>query len=126
MAEAKIGAEERERVFLGLSLFNHQRGQSVKKDEEEKMGQADWGSLSENSAANASRAPDVLALRFFNHSRGASNGERAAFAFLPHGFLDLRACRNCSCIGESFLINLAFINLPSNRLVQKNGYLEGV
>jgi len=80
----------------------------------------------ENNAAKASRALGVFSLRFFNHSRGASKGERAAFGLLPRGFLALRACRNCSCRGESFLINLAFINLPSNSLVQRNGIPMGV
>ena len=80
----------------------------------------------ENNAAKASRALGVFSPRFFNHSRGASKGERAAFAFLPRGFLVLRVCRNCSCKGESFLINLAFINLPSNSLVQKNANSTGV
>src|SRR5262249_29901769 len=55
-----------------------------------------------------------------------SKGVRAVFDFLPRGFLALRACRNCSCRGESFLINLAFINLLSNCPVQRNGYSEGV
>jgi hypothetical protein len=74
----------------------------------------------ENNAAKASRAPDVLSPRFFNHSRGASKGERAAFDFLLRGFRALRVCRNCSWSGESFLINFAFINLPSNSFVPKN------
>jgi hypothetical protein len=88
--------------------------QSAGKEKAEKRtpeSQADWGSLLENNAAKASRALGVFSVRFFNHSRGASNGERAAFAFLPRGFLALRVCRNCSCNGESFLINFAFINL---------------
>src|SRR5215510_5473236 len=86
--------------------------------------QADWGSLLANNAAKASRALGVFSVRFFNHSRGASNGERAAFAFLPRGFLALRVCRNCSCSGESFLINFAFINLPSNSLDRKSTRLN--
>jgi hypothetical protein len=79
-----------------------------------------------NNAAKASRAPEAFSLRFFSHSAVVSKGARAAFDFLPRGFLALRGCRNCSCRGESFLINFAFINLPSNSLVQRNGYPEGV
>jgi hypothetical protein len=45
---------------------------------------------------------------------------------LLRGFLALRVCRNCSCRGESFLINLAFINLPSYSLVLRNGSPKGV
>jgi hypothetical protein len=81
----------------------------------------------ENNAAKASRAVVAFSLRFFNHSAVVTKGERAAlFDFLPRGFLALRVCRNCSCSGESFLINLAFINLPSNCLVQMNESSKGV
>jgi hypothetical protein len=79
-----------------------------------------------NNAAKASRAVEAFSLRFFNHSAVVSKGERAAFNFLPRGFLAFRECRNCSCRGESFLINLAFINLPSNCLFQMNESSNGV
>ncbi len=89
--------------------------------------QADCGSPSEKSAAKASRALEASAPRFFSHSAVTSKGERGAAGFLPRGFLVLRACRNCSCNGESFLINLAFfiIYSPSNRrLLKKSCAME--
>jgi hypothetical protein len=80
----------------------------------------------ENNAANASRAVEAFSLRFFNHSAVVSKGDRTAlFDFLPRGFLALRVCRICSCSGESFLINFAFITLPSNCLYPNERKFKG-